>query len=191
MATKDKEHLWAEAMRAERRGNAAAYEALLREIAELLRRLIKHRLAQSGLGADHAEDLVQEVLISLHTKRHTWDADRPFLPWLYAMTRYKLIDAARSRKRETLYRIDLTFEEMSEIIDASSDGHDHAIVNIERHLSNLPRSQQAVVRSLAIDGATVRATAKQLNTSEGVVRMTFHRALRQLTAMAAPAIGDA
>lgn len=191
MATKDKEHLWAEAMRAERRGNAAAYETLLREIAELLRRLIKHQLAQSGLGADHAEDLVQEVLISLHTKRHTWDSDRPFLPWLYAMTRYKLIDAARGRKREALYRIDLSFEEMSEIIDASTNSYDDTVVDMERHLSNLPRSQRAVVRSLAIDGATVRATAKQLNTSEGVVRMTFHRALRQLTALAEPAIGDA
>jgi RNA polymerase sigma-70 factor (ECF subfamily) len=191
MATKDKEHLWAEAMRAERRGNSAAYETLLREIAELLRRLIKHRLAQSGLGADHAEDLVQEVLISLHTKRHTWESDRLFLPWLYAITRYKLIDAARSRKREALYRIDLSFEEMSEIIDASANSRDDTMVNMERHLSNLPRSQQAVVRSLAIEGATVRATAKLLNTSEGVVRMTFHRALRQLTALAEPAIGDA
>lgn len=178
-------------MRAERRGDAVAYETLLRDIADLLRRLIQHRLAQSGLGADHAEDLVQDVLISLHTKRHTWDADRPFLPWLYAITRYKLIDAARSRKREALYRIDLTFEEMSDIIDASLDDQNYALVNMEQHLSNLPRSQQAVVRALAIDGATVRATAQQLNTSEGVVRMTFHRALQRLTAAAELVTGDA
>jgi RNA polymerase sigma-70 factor (ECF subfamily) len=191
MTARDKEHLWAEAMRAERRGDTAAYERLLRDIAALLRRLIQHRLAQSGLGVHHAEDLVQEVLISLHTKRHTWDADRPFLPWLYAITRYKLTDAARSRKREALYRIDLTFEELSEVIDASSDDHDHSVVSVERHLSNLPRTQQAVVRALAIDGVSVRTTAQRLNTSEGVVRMTFHRALRQLTAAAELAAGDA
>jgi len=191
MTAKDKEHLWAEAMRAERRGDAVAYETLLREIAALLRRLIQHRLAQSGLGADHAEDLIQEVLISFHTKRHTWDAGRPFLPWLYAITRYKLTDAARSRKREALYRIDLTFEEMSEIIDASSDDQNNALVNMERHLSHLPRTQQFVVRALAIDGASVRTTAQRLNTSEGVVRMTFHRALQRLTAAAELVMGDA
>jgi RNA polymerase sigma factor (sigma-70 family) len=103
-----REQLWAEAMRAERQGDAAAYQRLLKEIADLLRRLIRSRLAQLGLSTHEAEDLVQEVLISLHTRRHTWDADRPFLPWLHAITRYKFIDAARRLKRETRYRIDLT-----------------------------------------------------------------------------------
>jgi RNA polymerase sigma-70 factor (ECF subfamily) len=55
------EHIWAEAMRAGRRGDAAAYERLLGEIAQALRRLIRGRLARLGLDAHETEDLVQEV----------------------------------------------------------------------------------------------------------------------------------
>jgi RNA polymerase sigma factor (sigma-70 family) len=176
-----REELWAEAMRAERRGDAAAYERLLKEIAALLRRLVGYRLAQLGLNAHETEDLVQEMLIGLHTKRHTWDESRPFLPWLHAIARYKLADAARRLRREARYRIDLTFDEFAELFEAPAEDLDRAVLDIDRHLSGLPQGQQAVVRALAIEGDTVRATARKLRTSEGAIRMTFHRALQRLT----------
>jgi Sigma-70 region 2 len=96
-------------MRAERRGDAAAYECLLKEIADLLRRLIRYRVAQLGLSAHETEGLVREVLIGLHTNRHTWDVDRAFLPWLRAIARYKIADGVRHLRREARHRIDLTF----------------------------------------------------------------------------------
>ena len=180
-----REHLWAEAMRAERQGNAAAYERLLKEIAGLLRKLVRHRLAQYGLAPDEAEDLVQEILIGLHTKRHTWDPDRPFMPWLFAVTRYKFVDAARRMRREAGHRVDLTMEELSEMVAAPEEDFDRATLDLERHLNALPQGQQTVVRALAIDGASVRDTAKKLTTSEGAIRVTFHRALQKLKALAA------
>ncbi len=51
---------WAEAMRAERRGDHAAYERLLKEIAVMMGRLVRARLARAGLSVDEAEDVVQE-----------------------------------------------------------------------------------------------------------------------------------
>jgi RNA polymerase sigma-70 factor, ECF subfamily len=162
------EHLWAEAMRAERQGDAAAYERLLKEIVDLLRRLIRYRLAQLGLSGHETEDLVQEVLIGLHIKRHTWDSRRPFLPWLHAITRYKFIDAARRLRREASYRIDLTFDELAECVEAPAE-------DVDRHLSGLPQGQQTVVRALAIEGASVRATAEKLRTSEGAARYVSPR----------------
>ena len=69
-----REQNWAEAMRAARRRDSAAYERLLSEIADVLRGLIRWRLGRLGLSAHVTEDLLQEVLIGLHTKRHTWDA---------------------------------------------------------------------------------------------------------------------
>jgi RNA polymerase sigma-70 factor (ECF subfamily) len=178
-----REDLWAEAMRAERRGDSAAYQGLLSNIADFLRKLVRYKLGQFGLNQHEAEDLVQEILIALHTKRHTWDQDRPFMPWLMAVTRYKLIDSVRRMRRETARRIDLTYEEMAETIAAPASDPDLA-GDIERHLSDLPDGQQAVVRSIAIDGASVRETAQKLSASEGSVRVAFHRALHRLRILA-------
>ena len=162
--------LWADGMRAERRGDGVAYERLLKDIALMLRRLVRARLAKLGLSVHEAEDVVQEILIGLHAKRHTWDETRPFLPWLYTTTRYKLTDAARRLRREASYRVEITMEELSEIFEASAEDTDRSMVDLDRHLAILPQGQEKVVRALALDGATVRATAEKLHTSEGSVR---------------------
>src|SRR6202142_392471 len=101
MTVEQREQRWAEAMRAERRGGALAYERFLKEVAMTLRRSLAPRLVGAGLGAHEAEDLVQEILIGLHGKRDTWDSARPFLPWLHAIARYKLIDFTRRRRHDT------------------------------------------------------------------------------------------
>lgn len=179
-----REQQWAEAMRAERRGDAAAYERLLKEIAVVLRRLIRSRLAQFGLSLEETEDVVQEVLIGLHGKRHTWDDTRPFLPWLYTITQYKFIDAARRLRREAARRVNITMEEMAEMFEAPTVDPDRSLRDIDRHLADLPQGQRQVVRALGVEGATVRATAERLHTSEGSVRVLYHRALRRLMAKA-------
>lgn len=171
-------------MRAERRGDVVAYERLLKEIAVMLRRLIRSRLAKLGLSVEETEDVVQEILIGLHAKRHTWDDTRPFLPWLYTITRYKFVDTARRLSREAARRVDITMEEMAEIFEAPTEDPGRTTLDIDRHLADLPQGQRQVVRALALDGATVRATAAQLHTSEGSVRVLYHRALQRLMAKA-------
>jgi RNA polymerase sigma-70 factor, ECF subfamily len=179
-----REERWAEAMRAERRGDAAAYQCLLAEIAEVLRRLIRARLARLGLNVSDAEDLVQEVLIGLHTKRHTWDEGRPFLPWLHAIVRYKLTDAVRQWRREARYRSDVPLDDWSDLFAAPAEDFDRALVDVDRHVAGLPTGQREVVQALAIDGASVRETAQKLGTSEGAIRVILQRALARLTAAA-------
>jgi len=188
-----REQLWADAMRAERRGDAAAYERLLKEIADVLRRLIRYRLAQLGLGADEAEDLVQDVLIGVHTKRRSWDDRRPFLPWLHAIARYKLIDATRQLRRASRHRIELDAEALAAVFEGrdgagQEPGADRdraasrAAAELQDRLGDLPAGQQAVVRAIAIEGASVRTTAERLQTTEGAVRVSFHRARQRLIA---------
>jgi RNA polymerase sigma-70 factor (ECF subfamily) len=180
----EREHIWADAMRAERNGDAAAYEKLLREIAVSLRVAIRSRLSRSGANAHEAEDIVQDVLIGLHTMRRRWDQDRPFMPWLYAIVRYKLADAARRRKREAIFRGDLSFKEWCDVVEAPAKGIDGSSIDVDHALDGLPASQRDVVRSLAVDGASIRETAQRLETTEGTVRMTLHRALQRLMAAA-------
>jgi RNA polymerase sigma factor (sigma-70 family) len=179
-----REELWAAAMRAERRGDAAAYEGLLADIAKTLRALIRGRLSRFGMSAHETEDILQDVLIGLHTVRHSWDANRPFLPWLHAIVRYKLSDAVRRRRREARYRYDLTLEEWSYVPAATHEDPDLGLVDLNRHLGELSAGQREVVRSLALEGASVRETAQKLKTSEGAVRVTLHRALQRLASIA-------
>jgi RNA polymerase sigma-70 factor, ECF subfamily len=183
-AMNTREENWAEAMRAERRGDAGAYQCLLAEIADVLRRVIRARLARLGLSTNDTEDLVQEVLIGLHAKRHTWDESRPFLPWLHAIVRYKLTDAVRQWRRESRYRSDRPLDEWSDLFAAPAADGDHALVDVDRHVASLPAGQRKVVQALAIDGASVRETAQKFGTSEGAIRVVLHRALARLAAAA-------
>jgi RNA polymerase sigma-70 factor (ECF subfamily) len=180
MTVEEREQRWTEAMRAERRGDAVAYERMLKEVATALRRSLALRLARVGLGAHEAEDLVQEIIIGLHGKRHSWDPARPFLPWLYAITRYKLIDFTRQRRRDTRRRVDLPLDDWLEMADPSADAANRSTWEMDRHLAVLPVGQRKIVRAIAVEGASVRSVAQRLATSEGVVRMTLHRATSRL-----------
>ncbi len=188
MTVGEHELRWAEAMRAERRGDAVAYERMLKEVAVALRRSLSPRLVRAGLGAHEAEDLVQEILIGLHSKRHTWDTARPFLPWLHAISRYKLIDFTRHRRRETRGRVDLPLEDWREIVESSGDEAYPSTREVDRHLAVLPESQRKIVRPIAVEGASVHNVAQAFATSEGAVRVTIHRAIKRLLGAADPTL---
>src|SRR5512140_2049454 len=80
-------------------GDAAAYRTLLGLLAPHLRAYFGRRLNRAA----DAEDLVQETLIAIHTKRASYDPAQPFTAWLHAIARYKLIDHfRRSGIRRTL-----------------------------------------------------------------------------------------
>jgi RNA polymerase sigma-70 factor (ECF subfamily) len=186
MTVNEREQRWAEAMRAERRGEAVAYERMLKEVATTLRRSLAPRLVRVDLGAHEAEDLVQEILMGLHGKRHTWDPARPFLPWLHTIARYKLIDFMRHRRGDTRRRVDLALEDWIGIVESPADEADCSTWEVDRHLAVLPVSQRKIVRAIAVEGASVRNVARGLATSEGAVRVTLHRAIRRLLAAADP-----
>jgi RNA polymerase sigma-70 factor (ECF subfamily) len=170
-----REFEWAALMRAARAGDAAAYERCLRDMANALRPFARRALARIGLSDDLAEDVVQEVLLAVHLKRHTWDETRPIGPWVAAIARYKAVDVLRRRGS----RVHLPIEDFSEILrseDAPADpGHD-----VARALDALPKRQREVVQSIAVDGASIGETAARLGMSEGAVRVALHRGLAAL-----------
>jgi DNA-directed RNA polymerase specialized sigma24 family protein len=77
-------------------GDAASHAALLRALVPLLRAFYRRRVGDR----DAIEDLVQETLIAVHTRRMSFDRKRSFSPWLFAVARYKMIDHFR-RARHT------------------------------------------------------------------------------------------
>ena len=84
-------------MRLAQQGDSAAYQGLLRRLKSMAESFVRNTLGRKASWALSAtEDIVQEILLGVHAKRHTYDPDRAFLPWFYAIARYKIIDHLRS-----------------------------------------------------------------------------------------------
>src|ERR1700743_3128229 len=93
-------------MRSAMAGDSGAYQRLLKAITPVLRAGARRGLSRAGQPIDQSEDIVQDILLAVHLKRHTWDANAPFAPWLFAIARNKLIDALRRRGRRIFVNID-------------------------------------------------------------------------------------
>ena len=175
MAMDAREERWAGDMRASQLGCARSYARLLTEIAGAVRQLAAGDLKRLGIEAGDVEDIVQETLLAIHVKQATWDAGRPFIPWVRAIARHKTIDVARRRGRAA----ELPIEDFAEILASPQPAPDQAIP-VDQVLQQLPRRQRQVVQALALDGATVRETASRLKISPGAVYTALHRGLAAL-----------
>ena len=179
----DREQRWAGLMRDARAGNRAAYAALLREVGDVLRPIARSRLARLGLSPEEAEDAVQETLIALHTGGAGWDGTRPILPWVHAIARHKVLDAARRTGRARRGIVDLRVEDLADRVAAPETPHG-ANRDVERLVTRLPCREREVVEGLAIEGSSVPELAGRLGVGDGTVRVAFHRGLARLREMA-------
>jgi len=175
---REHEDEWTGLMRSAISGDGAAYQRLLSAIAPVLRATARRGLARAGQPVDQAEDIVQDILLAVHLKRHTWDANAPFAPWLFAIARNKLIDALRRRGRRVFVNID----DFAEIIPGEAPEETVPAREVAAHLETLPARQRDVLQSIAVDSASIKATAAKLSMSEGAVRVALHRGLASLTA---------
>ena len=169
---------WAVLMRAANAGDAAAYERFLRIVLPALRSFAQGAVARTGPYVE-AEDVVQETLIAIHLKRHTWIESEPIGPWLRAITRHKLIDALRRRGRH----VRIPVEEVEDVLPAPEAATDYSRHDLERHLHRLPALQRGVIHAIALEGRSIRQTAELLQISEGAVRVALHRGVAALAAI--------
>lgn len=174
--TIEREIEWAAMMRAARGGDRQAYETCLREIAQAMRPVIRRGLLRAGADAADTEDVVQNMLIAVHLKQHTWDASRPIGPWLFAIARYKMIDVLRRRGR----RAEIPIEDFAETLAAPVVEDRAGERDVMRSLDALPPRQREVVRTITIEGASIAEAASRLDMSAGAVRVALHRGLASL-----------
>jgi RNA polymerase sigma-70 factor, ECF subfamily len=165
----------ADLMRAALGGQDAAYGSFLKLVTDLLRGFVSRKLGPNGL-ADR-EDVLQEVLLALHLKRHTWRTNEPILPWVYAIARYKIIDVYRRRGR----RIEVDIDDLADVLAAPED-ETASERDLTRALTALPAGQRAVVTSISVDGWSIRETAERLTMKETAVRVALHRGLAAIAA---------
>jgi RNA polymerase sigma-70 factor, ECF subfamily len=173
-------------MRAAIDGDAASYRQLLESLARSLRAATRRGFAQAGAAPNDVEDVVQETLLAVHLKRHTWNSDQPLGPWVRAIARHKLIDALRRRGR----RIEVPIEVVLDTLAADEPRSDLDRQDAERLVDGLRGRQQTIVRAISIEGKSIREVAEHLEMNEGAVRVALHRGLKALAAMHEKADGE-
>lgn len=165
-----------EKMRLAQQGDQAAYTAVLMEMTPLLRAFISKRLSDHGL----VEDIVQEILISIHKARHTYEPSRPFLPWMFAIAHFRLTDHFRRSYRQHAYQM-VDFEEVKEHLvdtDVTEAPGDYEL--LDRALASLPPKQRSVIMMMYSEGYTTNEVAEKLGMTQSAVKVTAHRAYKFL-----------
>ena len=158
-------------------GDATAYKTLLERLSSQLRVYFNGRLSRIHRGPVEAEDLVQEALIAIHTRRHTYDSSQPFTPWVYAIARYKLIDYLRRTKMSIK---DVPIEGAEDIASRDNSAHVESSLDLEGLLSGLPPTMRQAIQAVKLDGLSVGEAAARIGISESNVKVSVHRGLKAL-----------
>ena len=162
-------------------GDAAAHKALLTRLSSNLRAYFKTHLARIGKAPADAEDLVQETLIALHTRRHTYDRSKPLTPWVYAIARYRLVDFLR-RTRASVR--DVAIDEAEQVLADDDPSTVESGLDLEKLMAQLtPKARQAI-QFVKLDGLSVSQAAARSGMSESAIKVSVHRGLRALSRLA-------
>ncbi len=174
-----KGEIWKDWAIAAQEGNTAAYNSLLRDIAPFIRNFLIGGLA----NPDWADDITQEVLISVHKSLKTYGPDRPFRPWLMAIINFRRTDylrkhySSRSDKQTPLE--DLDFQKSY----VTNTAHAGEYKDIENALGTLPAKQRKVFELMRIQGYTAEEVANQMKMSVSAVKVSAHRTTHKLKLM--------
>lgn len=160
-------------------GDGAAYDALLHLLAAIARDYVARRTS----GAHWTEDVVQDVLLTVHRARHTFEPSRPFAPWFYAIVSSRLVDTVRARRRHGGREI----VDEAALSRAEARSTAPADAGLQRALADavaaLPKGQRDVVTMLKYEDRSVRDVAAALDMSEANVKTTAHRGYVRLRAL--------
>jgi len=159
-------------MAAAQRGDQDAYRDLLEAVQPMILGYVRRRIEAESA----AEDVAQDVLLTMHRARHTYDPRRPFEPWLFAIARSRLIDHLRRRRR--ISAVEVLTEKMPEVsatIAAGAAG-ESAFEVLER----LPASQREAFAMLKLEGLTTEEAARRAGVSVSALKVRAHRAYKAL-----------
>lgn len=173
----DDEADWAAWMCAGRAGDGAAYARLLHAVLPALRRVVRAR--GRGLTREDHEDIVQDVLLAIHAKRHTWREDAPLKPWLWAIARHKVVDAYRARGAAIHLDVDDLADDLAApAVEPTAPG------DVGRLLGQIDARGAALVRDTALHDESAAEAGARHGMTEGAARVALHRAMKRLSALA-------
>jgi RNA polymerase sigma-70 factor, ECF subfamily len=171
----DKTDLLEALMRQSLDGDQRAYTMLLQETSRLLRPFLAKRLSLTN----EVDDLMQEILISIHKARHTYDGNRPYKPWVYAIAKFRLQDHLRAHYSDQLHHAD-DLSEMEEFLHEDVTESAISYESISGEVQKLPEKQATILRLMHQDGYTAKEVATKIGMKESAVKVAAHRAYKVL-----------
>ena len=169
---------WSALMAAAQDGDGRAYGELLGSITPYLRVVAR----RAGLGPEEIEDGVQDILLTIHSIRQSYDPKRPFAPWLLAVARHRLIDRLRRRGRIRLRETALT-EVHETFVTDETNLHEEAseIRRLHEAIAALPPGQRQAVELLRLQELSLKEASVVSGQSPSALKVALHRALKRLS----------
>ncbi len=171
--TDDLEQRLATLMSAAQGGDAPAYQALLRDCVPV----ITASARRQGVSPDRVDDVVQEVLITIHRARATYDPSRPFLPWLRAIAQRRAIDGLRRHGRQAVREVHdpIAYETHAQEAAGADDVLD-------------AKARARVL--LGLQGQSLEEAAADTGRSKVALKVNLHRAIKALRGKLGGAEGE-
>lgn len=168
---------WQEWAIAAQGGDKKAYNNLLSELYPYIR----NNVIKSLSNRDAAEDVAQEVLISVHKSLSSYGGDRPFKPWLMAIINFRRTDFLRKHYAQRDDKT-ATIDDNPEYLAANVTNSAHAgeLKDIEEALAAFPDQQQRIFRMIKIEGYSAKEVANELDMKESAVKVSAHRTMKKL-----------
>ena len=156
-------------------GDKQAYSGVLLETARFLRPFLAKRLSHHS----ELDDLLQEILLSIHKARHTYDGDRPYKPWVFAIAKFRLLDHLRAHYADHLHHaVELSDVENNLFEDVTETSLSYESIREDIHL--LPQKQATILQMMHHEGYTAKEVAAKIGMSESAVKVSAHRAYKVL-----------
>jgi RNA polymerase sigma-70 factor (ECF subfamily) len=156
-------------------GDDNAYFEFLLTLSGYLRGFFRKRMQANP---DHVEDLVQEVLLAIHVKRHTYNKELPISAWIHAISKYKYIDFLRRRRSFVAFD---WLDDYHEIFVLSDNTALESQRDINRLLLSLPENLRIPIQLTKLDGYSVKEASKIASMSESAIKIGVHRGLKKLS----------
>lgn len=154
-------------------GDAGSYNRFLQFAAQILRRVVARKL-----GLTDAEDVVQEILISIHKARHTYDGKRPILPWLMAIAKFRITDHLRkiyATSKQKTVDIDTLADVLADVTISPPDNE-----SINELLGHASAKERQILTFMHVEGYTAKETGQKLGMKESAVKVAAHRAIKKI-----------
>jgi RNA polymerase sigma-70 factor (ECF subfamily) len=153
-------------------GEAAQWRVFLTVLRPALHAYFQRRQFH---GDADVEDLVQDALLAIHSKRETWRRADPVTSWCFTIARYKLIDHLRKTGRARLVPL------VDDIPADDNDVEEGAVrQDLERLLATAPARQRTLIRDVRIEGYSLAEAGERAGMTEGAAKVSLHRAMKAL-----------